>query len=199
MNRPLYIWGAIVLVVAAAGVTLIFALNGARNANPDGQKSGGYTADVAAEKRPTPDEILDELEISGPSFTQYDAEHNVLWTVDAAGSLEFDHQNEKITGTDVSWELAREDQGVSIAARHMEFARSGPENVKFEGDVTVKALDEYEFSASRVVYEAGTGKIICEGGVEWLYRGYSASSEKLVYDQRARKVRMSGGARLTNR
>ncbi|HJN16000.1 MAG TPA: hypothetical protein QGH10_10935 [Armatimonadota bacterium] len=199
MNRPLYIWGAIVLAAVIALAALIATLTEARKANPDRVHGKGYDRDVTTLKQPTDDEILDELDISGPTFTQYDAQHNVLWTVDAAGSLELDHKAETITGTDVAWELVREDQSISIAADTMEFARNGPENVRFEGDVAVKALDQFEFSAPRVVYESGTEKIICEGGVEWMYQGYSASAEKLVYDQRAQKVRMSGGARLTNR
>ena len=166
---------------------------------PEGLQSVRYAEDETVLAQPTDDEVLEKLAISGTSISRSDADRNLLWSAEAGGACECDAESEVVTGADGLWEVQREGDTVSIAAGHMEFAREGTNNVVFRDDVTIKALDDFEFTAGEATYQAGTEKIICSGGVSWSHRGYFASAENLVFDQRAQKIRMTDGVRISNR
>jgi hypothetical protein len=185
-NRPgvVFLAGGIALfcVLLAWGLAQLGVIKsqapGDEAAKPDGSESVASRA----------------VGIEGATVEQRDTSGKLLWSIRAAGKMTVDDQGRAVTGDNVHWEMQRGNsqmlvleapkfEGDYIAAR-----------LKFTGGVTVSTdSGKTVFTAPVMTFEIDTRKVIAEGGVEIRQAPYQCAAPRLVFDDAAGEVRLSGG------
>ena len=150
---------------------------------------------------PSPDQAVAELQdltIEGAEVTQEDAGGNILWRLSAAGKFDFSGDTQMMRAADVRWELMRPGYE-SLIVEAPEFLANYPERaLRFSQGVQAYTADRSQlFEMPELVYHTDTQKLIAAGRVRFRYGRYQATASRLVIDNRAEQVRMSGGVRFT--
>ncbi len=137
---------------------------------------------------------LPNLTIEGAQVTQRDEAGEIIWQVSARGEFGYSENNEVLQAEDIRWELTRPGQD-SLIVEAPRFLASYPERrITFSEGVSAYTPDRSQlFKMARLVYQTDTEKLLAEGGVRFRYGHYQATSRRLVIDNRAQQVRMSGG------
>ena len=137
---------------------------------------------------------LPNLSIEGAEVIQRDEAGEIIWQVSAQGEFAYSEDNEVLQAEDIRWELMRPGQD-SLIVEAPRFLASYPERkITFSEGVSAYTPDRSQlFEMSRLVYQTDTEKLLAEGGVRFRYGRYQATGHRLVIDNRAQQVRMSGG------
>ncbi len=137
---------------------------------------------------------LQNLTIEGAQVTQRDDAGKIIWQVSAQGEFGYSEDNEVLRAEDIRWELTRPGQDSLIVEAPLFLASYPERNITFSEGVRAYTPDKSQlFEMSRLVYQTDTEKLFAEGGVRFRYGGYQATGNRLVIDNRAQQVRMSGG------
>jgi len=138
---------------------------------------------------------LQDLTIEGAQVTQRDeATGEIVWQVSAQGEFGYSEDNEVLRAEDIRWELTRPGQDSLIVEAPLFLASYPERNITFSEGVRAYTPDKSQlFEMSRLVYQTDTEKLLAEGGVRFRYGRHQATASRLVIDNRAQQVRMSGG------
>ncbi len=138
---------------------------------------------------------LPNLTIEGAQITQRDeATGEIVWQVSAQGQFGYSEDNEVLRAEDIRWELMRPGQDSLIVEAPLFLASYPQRKITFSEGVSAYTPDRSQlFEMSRLVYQTDTEKLLAEGGVRFRYGHYQATGNRLVIDNRAQQVRMSGG------
>ncbi len=141
---------------------------------------------------------LPNLTIEGAQVTQRDeATGEIIWQVSARGQFGYSEDNEVLRASDIRWELMRPGQDSLIVEAPLFLASYPERKITFSEGVSAYTPDRSQlFEMSRLVYQTDTEKLLAEGGVRFRYGGYQATGNRLVIDNRAQQIRMSGGVHL---
>ena len=136
---------------------------------------------------------LPDLTIEGAEVTRRD-HGNILWRLSAAGEFDYARDGQALRAQDIRWELMRQGQQ-NLIVEAPSFLASYPERtIRFSHGVTAYTADKSQFfEMPELVYQIDTEKLIAEGKVRFRYDQYQATANRLVIDNRAEQVRMSGG------
>jgi len=138
---------------------------------------------------------LQNLTIEGAQVTQRDeATGEIIWQVSAQGQFGYSEDNEVLRAEDIRWELMRPGQD-SLIVKAPLFLASYPEReITFSEGVSAYTPDKSQlFEMAELIYQRDTDKLIADGRVRFRYAGYETTANRLVIDNRAHEVRMSGG------
>ena len=102
-----------------------------------------------------------------------------------------------MTANDIRWELLRQGQD-KLIVEAPSFLASYPERtIRFSQGVQAYTADKSQmFEMPELVYQIDTEKLVAEGKVQFRYGRYQVTANRLVIDNRARQVRMSGRVQL---
>jgi hypothetical protein len=193
------LWVAVAVVVVLAGAAIIYNVWGAKLANPEPVGRAIYGKPPPPDPRTKSGRLaFGDLDVSGPSIVQRDKRGNEVWSAKTEGELEVSDQDGRVAATGVVWTLTRGDQTVTLKSGRMEAGWSGGD-VVFGGDIDIQDARGRRFAARQARFEAGTEKIICEGGVTWEAGRYTAAAQTLVIDVKHRRLRLRGGVTLKAR
>ena len=185
----------IVVLVAIAAVIIGTRLSPKPPAVPEGM------AQQATEPAPPSIEQSitkpQNLTIEGAQVTQRDEAGEIIWQVSAQGEFGYSEDNQVLRAEDIRWELTRPGQDSLIVEAPLFLASYPERKITFSEGVSAYTPDRSQlFEMSRLVYQTDTEKLLAEGGVRFRYGRYQATSRRLVIDNRAQQVRMSGGVQL---
>jgi hypothetical protein len=196
-RTPVLVVALAVAALGAVGV-LVYALShAARNRTPVKVPTGSLVVGKASGKSPS-GRLPAGLEIAGPQISRTDEQGRLLWSAKAPGSFRYDARTHQVTGTDIAWELTRGGAKASLTAKRMEVGvETGA--VRFGDGIALSAGVHRRFSLGSARLEAGTWKVIGEGGVHWVWGRFAVSADQLVVDPVNRKIRLRGGVHLAQR
>ena len=193
------VWVAVAIAVILSAAAIGYNALRAKQANPGGVPKDKWKPPREPEKwTPEGRRAFGNVDITGPNLVQRDAKGNEVWSARTQGELEVSDQNERLRANGVVWTLTRGKDTVAVESQRMELTWLGGD-VKFEGDIDIRATGGRRFTAKQARFETGTEKIICEGGVAWNAGRYSAGADKLVIDVRNKKIRLRGNVKLVAR
>ena len=137
---------------------------------------------------------LPNLTIEGAQVTQRDEAGKIIWQVSAQGQFGYSENDQVLRAENVRWELTRPGQDSLIVEAPLFLASYPERTITFSKGVSAYTPDRSQlFKMSRLVYQADTERLIAEGGVRFRYGHYQATGSRLIIDNRAQQVRMSGG------
>ncbi len=180
----------IVVVVAIGAVVIGTRLSPGPPAVPEGMpQQATESAQPSIEPSITK---LQNLTIEGVQITQRDDAGKIIWQASARGR--YSEDNQVLRAEDIRWELMRPGQDSLIVEAPLFLASYPERTITFSEGVRAYTPDRSQlFEMSRLVYQTDTEKLVAEGGVRFRYGGYQATGNRLVIDNRAQQVRMSGG------
>ncbi len=140
---------------------------------------------------------LQNLTIEGVQVTQRDeATGEIIWQVSAQGEYGYSEDNQVLQAEDIRWELTRPRQDSLIVEAPLFLASYPQRNIIFSEGVRAYTPDRSQlFEMAELIYQRDTDKLIADGRVRFRYGGYETTANRLVIDNRAHEVRMSGGVR----
>ncbi len=183
----------IVVVVAIAAVIIGIRLSPRPPAVPDGMaQQATESAQSGLEQAIAK---LQNLTIEGVQITQRDeATGEIIWQVSAQGEYGYSEDNEVLRAEDIRWELTRPGQDSLIVEAPLFLASYAERNIIFSEGVRAYTPDKSQlFEMAELIYQRDTDKLIADGRVRFRYAGYETTANRLVIDNRAHEVRMSGG------
>jgi len=185
----------IVVLVAIAAVIIGMRLSPGPSAVPE------HSAQQTTEPpQPDPEQAVSKLQnltIEGAQITQRDEAGQIVWQVSARGQFGYSEDNEVLRAEDIRWELTRPGQDSLIVEAPLFLASYPERNITFSEGVRAYTPDRSQlFEMPRLVYQTDTEKLLAEGGIRFRYGHYQATSHRLVIDNRAQQVRMSGAVHL---
>ncbi len=137
---------------------------------------------------------LPNLTIEGAQVTQRDETGRIIWQMSARGQFEYSENNEVLRAEDIRWELRRPGQDSLIVEAPRFVASYLERKITFSEGVSAYTPDRSQlFEMPHLVYQIDTEKLLAEGGVRFRYGHYRAAGRRLVIDNRAQQIRMSGG------
>ena len=137
---------------------------------------------------------LQNLTIEGAQVTQRDEAGEIIWQVSARGQFGYSENNQVLRAEDIRWELMRPGQDSLIVEAPLFLASYPEREITFSKGVSAYTPDRSQlFKMARLVYQTDTERLTAEGGVRFRYGHYQATSRRLIIDNRAQQVRMSGG------
>ena len=182
----------VVVLVAIAAVIIGTRLSPGPPAVPEGMAQ--QTTESAQPSLEQAIAKLQNLTIEGAQVTQRDEAGKIIWQVSAQGEFGYSEDNEVLRAEDIRWELMRQGQDSLIVEAPLFLASYPERKITFSEGVSAYTPDKSQlFEMSRLVYQTDTEKLFAEGGVRFRYGGYQATGNRLVIDNRAQQVRMSGG------
>ena len=186
------------IVVIVVVVAIVVVIIGTRLSPGPPAVPGGISQQTTESAQPSLEQAvarLQDLTIEGAQVTQRDeATGEIIWQASAEGQFEYSENNEALRAEDIRWELTRPGQDSLIVEAPLFLASDPERKITFSEGVRAYTPDKSQlFEMSRLVYQTDTEKLLAEGGVRFRYGGYQATGNRLVIDNRAQQVRMSGG------
>lgn len=147
-------------------------------------------------EQPAADELIrGDLEIQGATLSKHDAQGNLVWSLEAETQIAFNAERKTAEARNVNWRL--QSQGISwvVEAPHLVIDYETGQ-LEFTRGVQLYSTDESQrFSVTQLVYQPDSRKLIGEGPVEFRRGAATVTGGRLVVDNRARQVRLTGGVR----
>jgi len=187
----------VVMVVLAAIGAVIIGTRLSPKPPPVPEEMAQQTTELAQPSIEQSINKLQNLTIEGAQVIQRDEAGEIIWQVSARGEFGYSEDNEVLRAQDIRWELTRPGQD-SLIVEAPRFLASYPQRkITFSEGVSAYTPDRSQlFEMPRLVYQIDTEKLLAEGGVRFRYGRYQATGNRLVIDNRAQQVRMSGGVHL---
>lgn len=133
------------------------------------------------------------LRIDGAEVTQRDKEGSIIWQARAAGRFDFDEATQTLQAENVHWELVRTGQEKLIVEAPQFAAHYKDKRIDFAQGVRVFTQSKSQmFEVDSLRYEFNTQKLIGEGTVTFRLGQCQATGKRLVIDNRAEQVRLTG-------
>ncbi len=188
------------IAVIAVLAGLAVAIAGIISARRPAAVVGPADVETAESNPPSPEQVVTELPdltIEGAEYTRKDPDGNVIWRASAAGKFDYDRNTQALRAQDIRWELTRQGQE-NLIVEAPAFLASYPERtITFSQGVTAYTADRSQsFTMPELLYQTDTQKLIAQGRVRFRYGQYQAIANRLIIDNRAKEVRMSGGVRF---
>ncbi len=138
------------------------------------------------------------LEIQGVQVTQRDKQTGkIIWQARATGGFDFDEQTQALQASDIHWELTRAGQEKIVVEAPKFVAHYKDKQINFADGVRVYTQSKSQlFEVASLVYEVNTQKLIGAGPVIFRVGKYRVTGDRLVIDNKARRVRISGRVHL---
>ena len=182
----------IVVLVAIAAFIVGIRLSPGPSAVPG--ESGQQTTESAQPSIEQAITKLQNLTMEGAQVTQRDEAGKIVWQVSARGQFGYSEDNEVLRAEDIRWELTRPGQDSLIVEAPLFLASYPERNITFSEGVRAYTPDKSQlFEMAELIYQRDTDKLIADGRVRFRYAGYETTANRLVIDNRAHEVRMSGG------
>ncbi len=193
MRRHIGLTIVVIVVVAAIGAVII----GTRLSPQVPTGPEGSVQQITEPTQPSIEQStakLPNLTIEGAQVTQRDEAGKIIWQVSARGQFGYSEDHQVLRAEDVRWELMRPGQDSLIVEAPLFLASYPERKITFSKGVSAYTPDRSQlFNMARLVYQTNTEKLTAEGGVCFRYGHYQATGSRLVIDNRAQQVRMSGG------
>ena len=186
---------AVIAVLAGLAVAIVGIISARRPA----AVVGPAEVQIPETGQPSAEQALSELPdltIEGAEVTRR-VQGKVVWHLSTAGKFDYDRNTQALRAQDIRWELTRQGQE-NLIVQAPAFLASYPERtITFSQGVTAYTADKSQFfEMPELVYQTDTQKLIGQGRVRFRYGQYQAIANRLIIDNRAKEVRMSGGVRF---
>ncbi|MDI9586954.1 MAG: LPS export ABC transporter periplasmic protein LptC [Acidobacteriota bacterium] len=177
-------------LVAAAAVLLSVGVVWMATRRPE-TPAGDDSAKPAATKKPDDIERI-QVEFEGLKLNEFDDQGKLLWQVKSRGSIAFDRETMRATGTDILWELARSAEE-KLEVRAKQFVIDMKDRaVRFTDGVEAKStVAGASFACDGLHYNMDTQVLEASGPVTATYAGYDLKSGKLVAERASDTIRLS--------
>lgn len=176
-----------VLVVAVAAI--LFALHKSNETQAPEKQAAKHPAEQPKEQA---------LSIQGAQIEQKDKFGKVEWKVKAAGTLQFDKNQQVGLGKNVQFEIVQNGKTPIIVKAPSFRADYKAKKLLFTDGVSGRMTTvEATFKASRLEYDFDTRKLIGSGGAEYHQGGCTATAGTIVVDVNTAKARLSGGVKFS--
>ncbi len=130
------------------------------------------------------------LTVRGVDIEEKDAEGNLLWKLRADGNFSADKDKGTAWGEDVKWELLAKNGQHWQAEAPLTQIDYKTGQLEFSKGVKVHLTDKsVAFSAPRLLYQAGTRKLVADGPVTLTVKGMKLTVGRLVVDTRTKELR----------
>ncbi|MCE5240603.1 hypothetical protein LLH23_19255 [bacterium] len=192
---PLLVVAAVLLITVGA-----IYLGMRHSQEPADTAPPGPPAPVAEATKPQPGKAAPGLAVEGAKIEQRDPQGQLEWSVIARGELEFDKDQQTVTGRNVQFEMTSKAKMPCILQAPVFHADYAAKVLTFDEGVYGRMTEGgATFKVNHVVYNFSTQKLVGSGGARFVQGQYVATAREIVVDPKAKKVRLRGGVRFERR